>query len=166
MVGNADRYASAWDHDEDMRRHLVWERATLGAAVTLGKRPASPSRHAQIVVDNDLPRLPPPPEPLGSIPEWAISNWRAIVDEVLDHYGLKLTDIIRRSGKHSIEVACSQEIAYRLIKYGHWNGQKMTTVRVGKILRRHYSTIIHSVRMHELRLKRLRPQFPVEDAEQ
>lgn len=165
-ITNPDRYGSAWDYDLDQRRRLVWERATLGAAVTLGKKPVVASRHTNFAVEHALTAITPPPPPLDSIPEWGLSNWRQIVDECLDHYGLKLTDILKRNGRSGRELACAQEVAFRLVRYGHWNGKRMSLPRVGRILRRHHSTIVHSVRQHEMRLKRLSPQFRAEDVDE
>lgn len=152
-----ERYASAWEQEEHQRRLLVWERSTLGAALTLGKRPVAYPR-SRFAEDNELPTVESPPPPLTTIPEITTSNWSVIVDEVLDHYGLSLISITGKFGRDRWHVACAQEMAYRLMTYGRRFGRPLSSNDVAQIMKRDHSTILYSRKMHALRLQRLQAE--------
>lgn len=150
------RYADAWDRDEQTRKRLMWERAALGAALTLGKHPVR-YPEPRFAGDDALPSLEGPiPPPMLGIPEPGFSNWRQVLDEVLDYHGFDLLEVIRKS-RETRQVLCMQELCYRLMKYGRWGGRPVTSVFVGRLLRRDHSTILYSVRVHAVRLKRWQP---------
>jgi hypothetical protein len=155
-----ERYAEAWEFSEYRRRRLLWERAALGAAATLGNRldeyPA-PRFHG----DRDRPQPIDIPPPLRTIPEWATSNWRQIVDELLDYYGgyYNLIDVRARNRNDRVLVMLRQELAYRLLTFGRRFGRPMGAVDVGEIVNRDRATVLYSRRVHYLRMLRSKPGY-------
>lgn len=147
-----------WDYAPPRRRQAVWEKARAGAAETLGRQAIE--THAAAALGE--PERPP----LYTIPEDATSNWRGIVQECLDHYGLTLPDVIKPKNRAPAAIRCGQEIAYRLRTYGRRFGRPMSALDIGKILKRDHSTIFHSVKVHGARLAAARPQFKPEDADE
>lgn len=147
-MGDDDRESPIWEYGGHQRRHLAWKKARSGAAATLGG-------HEDEAMDL-----------LYTIPEDATSNWRRIVQECLDQYGLTLADVRKAKDRPPGAILCSQEIAYRLRTFGRRFGRPMSVLDIGDILNRDHSTILHSIKVHAARLAAARPQFKPEDEDE